>query len=111
MPDSNPVLGHVDAYDVEAVTLGATPVPVDPDPGRAAQLTPLPPADGLDRFPELEALPRLHLDERHDPVTLRDQVDVAMAGAKPPVHDLPAIPLQPPFGDPLAQKPELLPSI
>ena len=111
MPDPHPILGHVDPDNVEAVALGSTPVAVDPDPGRAAQLTPLSPSDGLDRLAEPEPLPGLHLDEGHDPMTLRNQVDVAMAGSKPPVDDLPAVTLQPPFGDALAEKPELLPSI
>ena len=111
MPDANPVLDHVDADDVEAVALRSTPVAVDPDPGGPAQLTPFPPTDRLHRLAELEAFPSLHLDERDDPMPLGDQIDVAVAGPKAPVDDLPAVALQPPFGDPLAQKPEPLPSI
>ena len=111
MSDADPILDHVDADDVEAVALGPTPVPVDPDPCGPAELTPLPPSHRLHRLAELEALPGLHFDERDDPMPLRDEIDVAVAGPKATVHDLPAVALQPPFGDPLAQKPELLPSI
>ena len=111
MPDPNPVPGHEDADDVEPVALGIAAVPVDPDLGRSRELAPLPPPDGLDRLAELEALSGLYLDEGDDPMSLRDQVDVPMPGTVAPVHDLPAVALQPPFRDPLAQQPELLPSM
>ena len=111
MPDPNAVLDHVDADHVEPVALGPSAVPVDPDPSRTAELTPLSPADRLDRFAEFQAFPRLDLDEGDDAMTLRHEVDVAVAGPEPPIHDLPAVPLQPSLGDPLAQKPELLPSV
>ena len=64
-------------------------MPVDPDRGRTHQLLLLSPVNRLHRIAELVSPPRLDLDERDQPVSLRHQVDVPMTAPEPPLQHTP----------------------
>ena len=65
--------------------------------------------DGLHRISELTAPTRLHLDERDQSVSLRYQIDIAVAASEPSLEHTPPPPPKPPLGHPLANLAEFLP--
>ena len=80
-----------------------------PDARRASQLFLFPPVDRFDRSAEPVAAPRLDLDERHYSIPLDHEIDVAMPGAEPALHDAPPALPKPSLRDPLPQLAECLP--
>ena len=84
-------------------------MPVDPDRRRPGKLPLLAPMDRLDRVTELEARASLHFDERHRPVALRDEVDVAVPVSKSPLQYAPAAMSKPSLRHSLSYFAELLP--
>lgn len=75
----------------------------DPDARRASQLLLFPPVDRFDRSAEPIAAPSLDLYERHHPIPLDHEIDVAMPGAEPALHDAPPATPKPTLRDPLPQ--------
>jgi hypothetical protein len=63
----------------------------------------------LDGTAEPAAPPSLDLDEGHQAIPLDHEVDVAMPGAEPALHDTPPALPKPSLRDPLSQLAECLP--
>jgi len=109
MADSYPIPLDEHANDVEAIGVRRAAMPVDPDPRRAAQLLLLPPVDRLDGTAKPRAAPSLDLDERHQPVSLDYEIDVAVPAPEATLHHAPPAQPKPSLRDPLPQLPECLP--
>jgi hypothetical protein len=95
--------------DVESIGVGRTSVPIDPNGGRASQLSLFAPVYGFDRIPKLRPAPSLHLDERDGACSLHDEIDVAMAAPESALNDPISLPLEPSLRDPLPQFAKRLP--
>src|SRR5689334_2056426 len=109
VPHPYPVSLDEHANDVEAIGVVGPAVTIDPDPGRAPQLTLLPPVDRLDRPPEPGAAPSLDLDERYHPVPLDHEIDVPVPAPEAALDHAPAPQPEPSLRDPLPQLAECLP--
>lgn len=92
-----------DSDDVEPVGVVQSAMARHPDARRASQLFLFPPVDRFDRPAKSIPAPSLDLDERHHPVPLDHEIDVAMPGSEPALHDAPAALPKPPLRDPLSQ--------
>ena len=92
-----------DPDHVEPVRVVRPAMAGDPDARRASQLFLLPPVDRFDGAAEPIAAPSLDLDERHYSISLDHEIDVAVPGAEPALHDAPPAPPEPPLRDPLPQ--------
>jgi hypothetical protein len=90
-------------HHIEPVGIVRPAMPGDPDAGRATQLLLLPPVDRFDGTAESVAAPSLDLDERHHPLSLDHEIDVAMPGAEPALDHTPSSLPKPPLRDPLPQ--------
>ena len=101
--DPDPLPLDEDSHDVEAIGVRHPAMPGDPDAGGATQLLLLPPVDGFDRTAEPIAASSLHLHERHHPVPLDHEIDVAMPGAEAALDHPPPTPPEPSLRDPLPQ--------
>ena len=109
VPDSDPLALDEDPDHVEPVGVVRPAMAGDPDARRASQLFLFPPVDRFDRTAEAIPAPSLDLDERHYPIPLDHEIDVAMPGAEPALHDAPPALPKPPLRDPLSQLAECLP--
>ena len=87
--DSDSLTLDQNADHVEPIGIVRPAVAGDPDARRASQLLLFPPVDRFDGTAELVPASSLDLDERHHPVPLDDEIDVAMAGAEPALNDAP----------------------
>lgn len=103
VPHSHAFLLDQHAYDVEPVRVVLPSVAVDPDQSRAGQFSLLSPPDGFDGLAKLRSSTRFHLHEGHEPVTLHDEVDVAMTASEATHEHAPSLSPQPPFRHSLAQ--------
>jgi hypothetical protein len=101
--DSDALTLDEDPDHVEPVRVVRSPMAGDPDARRASQLFLFPPVDRFDRTAEPIAAPSLDLDERHQPIPLDHQIDVAMSGAEAALYDAPAPSPKPSLRDPLSQ--------
>jgi hypothetical protein len=63
----------------------------------------------LDRIPKLDSSASLYLDERDQPVPLRNEIDIPVTAAEPPLKHTPPPPTEPSLGHPLANLAEFLP--
>ena len=97
------------AHHVEPIGVAGPAMAGDPNARRSAQLFLFPPVDRFHRPAKPVAAPGLDLDERHDPIPFDHQIDVAMPGAEPALHDAPPALPKPPLRDPLPQLAECLP--
>lgn len=109
MTDSNAFSAHQNTDDIEAVAVLGPTMSIDPYLGGLGQLFLFPPVNRFDGLPEPVPAARLHLDERHGPLPLDYQIDVATTGAKTALNNAPAGPLEPSLRDPLPELPERLP--
>ena len=109
MADADSLALDQDPHDVEPIGVVRTPVAGDPDARRASQLFLLPPVDRFDGSAEPFSASSLDLDEGHYPVPLDHEIDVAMPGAEPALHDTPPALPEPSLRDPLSQLAECLP--
>ena len=89
--------------DVEPIGVARPTMARDPDARGASQLFLFPPVDRFDGSAEPIAAPSLDLDERHYPIPLDHEIDVAMPGAEPALHHTPPAPPKPSLRDPLPQ--------
>ena len=103
MADSDALPLDEDPYHVEPVRVVRAPVTGDPDARGASQLLLLPPVDRFDGAAEPVPAPSLDLDERHHPIPLDDEIDVAMPGAEPALDDAPPALPKPSLRDSLPQ--------
>ena len=92
-----------DPNDVEPVGVVRPAVAGDPDACGTSQLLLFPPVDRFDRSAESITASSLDLDERHHPISLDHEIDVAMPGAEPALHDAPPTLPKPSLRDPLPQ--------
>lgn len=100
--------GDQDPDDIESIGLWLAPVPIDPDLGALGQLALFAAVNRLDRVPEFGTLASLHLDEGHDPIALRDEVDIASSVDEAVIDDPPPPLREPPGGDPFSECAEAL---
>ena len=84
-------------------------MPVDPDRRRTHQLALLSPVHGLYRIGKTVPSPSLDLHERHQSISLRNQIDVSMAAPEPPLQHAPPTPTEPSLGHSLSHLAEFLP--
>ena len=89
-------------HHIEPVRIIRPAMAGDPDARRASQLLLLPPVDRFDGTAEPVPAPSLDLDERHHPIPLDDEIDVAMPGAEPALYDAPPALPEPSLRDPLS---------
>ena len=99
--DPDPLAFDQDPDHVEPVRIVRPAMAGDPDARRASQLLLFPPVDRFDGTAELVPASSLDLDERHHPVPLDDEIDVAMPGAEPALNDAPPALPEPSLRDPL----------
>jgi hypothetical protein len=67
------------------------------------------PVNRFDRIPELAAPSRLDLDERDRPLSLYNQIDVAVPAPEPALNDTPSLLPKPTLRYALTQLAEFLP--
>ena len=84
-------------------------MPVDPDRRGPGKLPLLAPMHRLHRVAELQTRTGLHFDERHRPIALRYEIDVAMPVPKSPLQYAPAAMPKPSLRHSLSHLAELLP--
>src|ERR1700753_951625 len=108
VPHSNPLPFDQNADNVKTIGLLRPSMPPDPRRRRPRELPLLRSRHRLDRIAEHDPSTRLYLDERHQPLTFDDEIDIPVPTAKPTLHDSPSLALQPSLGDSLAQFSELL---
>jgi hypothetical protein len=102
VPDPDSSIGHEHPDHIESVVLARTSVPVDPSGCRTNQVIAFTPVNCLRRISILNSGPRLHLDKRDEPVTLRDEVNVTVPGTIPSLEHPPAASTKPTLGDSLS---------
>ena len=90
-------------HHVEPIRVVRSAMAGDPDARRTSQLFLFPPVDRFHGSAEPVAATGLDLDERHDPIPLDHEIDVAMPGAEPALHDAPPALPKPSLRDPLPQ--------
>ena len=103
MADPDALALDQNAHHIEPIGIVRAAMAGDPDARRASQLLLLPPVDGFDRTAKPVPAPSLDLDERHHPLSLDHEIDVAMPGAEPALDDAPPVLPEPSLRDPLSQ--------
>lgn len=107
--DAHRVTLHQYTDHIEAVRLVRAAVSIDPDRRRTRQLPLLAPVYRLHRIAELRTTSCFHFDERHQAVSLRNQIDIAVTVAEPSLQHTPPVPTEPTLGHTLPYFAEFLP--
>ena len=108
MANPHAILRYQDPDDVETVVLAWSPMPVYPHTRRPTEVAPFLPVHRLHGITELNPAPRFYLDKGDQPVTLDDEIDVAMPRAISAFEHAPPMAHQPSLGDSLAYNPEVI---
>ena len=109
MSNSHAISFDQDSYDVESVAISWSPVPVDPNRGRASQFSLFAPVYGFHRIPKLRPASSFNLDERDSACSLHNEIDVAMAAPESALNNPISLPLEPSLRDPLSKCAKRLP--
>jgi hypothetical protein len=107
MADADLVARDQHPDDIKPGDLTGPPVAVDPGEGRTDQLVSFLPVDRFHRIAKMGPRSCLYLDESHQFVALRDEVDIPVAGPVPALQHGPAPGLEPSLRYPLSLQPEL----